>query len=76
MNKIIHEIIIFCSLINLLDINCGFGLILTRSAQYTGSVTGFRDTYLGQVVGSWGPKENPLSCKKKRQTARINARSM
>ena len=46
MNKIIHEM---CSLINLLAINRGFGLILTRSARYTGSVTGFRDTRLGHV---------------------------
>jgi len=47
MNDFVHEI---CSLVNLLDINRGFGLILTRSAWYTGSVTGFCDTRLGQVV--------------------------
>ena len=56
MNKIIHEV---CSLINLLDINRGFGLILTRSARYTGSVTGFRDTRLGQVAEPKGPKDEP-----------------
>ena len=56
MNKIIHEI---CSLINLLAINRGFGLILTRSARYTGSVTGFRDTRLGQVAEPKGPKDEP-----------------
>ena len=62
MNKIIHEI---CSLINLLDINRGFGLILTRPARYTGSVTGFRDTHLGQVAEpKKGQKTNPPSCKK------------
>ena len=56
MNKIIHEI---CSLINLLDINGGFGLILMRFARYTGSVTGFRDTRLGQVAKPKGPKDEP-----------------
>ena len=61
MNKIIHEV---CSLINLLDINRGFGLILTRSARYIGSVTGFRDTRLGKVAKPKGPKDEPPSCKK------------
>jgi len=56
MKRMIHEV---CSLVHLLDINRGFGLILTRSARYTGSVTGFRDTHLGQVAEPKGPKDEP-----------------
>ena len=50
MNKIIHEV---CSLVNLLDINRGFGLIFTRSARC------FRDTRVGQVAEPKGPKDEP-----------------
>ena len=42
-----------------LDINRGLGLILTRSARYAGSVTGFHYTRSGQLVEPLGPKDEP-----------------